>query len=104
MLSSTLHNSRLVHQLCGNHEHEIQCPTSGQWGQHNGRRKKPHLGDLIGDVEVALGKKIQNGKDLIDPHKEKLIHLLKLHLDVFIEDMNDLPSVDLSIISRLSWR
>lgn len=36
----------------------------------------------------------------MDPHKEKLIHLLKAHLDVFAWDMQDLPGVEPSIITH----
>lgn len=43
---------------------------------------EPRLDNIIDDVEVVVEKKFQIGKDLINPNKEKLIHLLKAHLDV----------------------
>lgn len=42
-----------------------------------------HLGNLTNDVEVLPEKKVKIGKDLMHPHKEKIIHLLKGHLDIF---------------------
>lgn len=44
--------------------------------------KEPCLKDLTDDVEVVLGNKFKIGKDLINPHKEKLIHSLK-HTSMF---------------------
>lgn len=40
-------------------------------------------------MEMLPGKKFKIGKGLMDLNKEKVIHLLETHLDVFTWDMND---------------
>lgn len=61
---------------------------------------EPRLNNLIDDTEVFPRKKFKIGKELMDPHKEKLIHLLEAHLDVFAWDMLDLLAVNPSVITH----
>lgn len=51
-------------------------------------------------VEVASVERFKIWKDLMKPNKEKVIHLLETHLDIFAWELKDLLGVDPSIITH----